>query len=184
MTNRKTGIWHRIHLSFILAHKVCHVQSLIRIEMQRSSIEATVLLCMNYDSLSLHRRGYARDWCHGQTGKRRPSAGGGREGGRKIRPGGWRRSSWRAWSAGASRAGGGRRRAEVEAQGQAAAGGARRWRRTAAASPGGGSLTALVGDQEPGGVRRFVGFEGVGFGQEWLSPALLGSSFSTFGTGW
>ena len=93
-------------------------------------------------------------------------------------------SSWRAWSAAASRAGGGRRCAEVEAQRQAAAGGARRSRRTAAASPGGGSLTALVGDQEPGGVRRFVGFEGVGFGQEWPSPALLGSSFSTFGTGW
>ena len=86
-------------------------------------------------------------------------------------------SSWRAWSAAASRAGGGRRCAEVEAQRQAAAGGARRSRRTAAASPGGGSLTALVGDQEPGGVRRFVGFEGVGFGQEWLSPALLSAVF-------
>ena len=51
----------------------------------------------------------------------------------------------------------------------------------AAASPGGGSLTALVGDQEPGGVRRFVVCVDLAKNGQ-VPPSWSG--FSTFGTGW
>ena len=89
----------------------------------------------------------------GQAGKRRPAAGGGREGGRNIQPGGWRRCLL---------GGRGARRP----LGQAAAGGARRWRRSGrrrpAAHGGGGARRRRVpaaaawrrssATREPGGV--------------------------------